>query len=311
MSSSAKPSRPVLLAGLGYVGSALADALVASGRALIGATKSGGGDVDPTGLNRRPYPVESCDLGDREAVLTLAGGLRERGESPGQMVHCASSGRGGPEAYRAVFVAGTRHLIEAFPGVPLIFTSSTSVYPQVDGSVVTETSDTEPDRETGRLLREAENQVLAAGGTVLRLAGLYGPGRSVHLQKYLEGTATIESGPVSRLLNQLHRDDAVGAILHLLGLPPYRIAGEIFNVADDTPITQRACYEMLAAHFEGSLPPESPPDPDRKRGWTHKAVSNAKLRATGWKPRYPSFAEALTTDPELVSSIRAKIAHQA
>lgn len=290
---------PLLIAGLGYVGGALAGALAARGVRVLGMTKSGSGT---TLSDRRPYPVASCDLGDGEAVKALAERLAATGDSPAGIVHCASSGRGGPEAYRAVFVAGTRHLIEAFPGVPVFFTSSTSVYPQTDGSTVTEDSATEPDRETGRLLLAAEAQVLDAGGTVLRLAGLYGPGRSVHLQKYLAGAATIESGPVSRLLNQLHRDDAVGAMLHLLALPSEQVAGRIFNVVDDTPITQRQCYEILAAHFAGPLPPEAPPDPDRKRGWTHKAVSNARLRDTGWVPRYPSFAGALTADPELISS---------
>jgi len=292
---------PILIAGLGYIGATLADELAATGRDVIGITKSGG---DQTLSGRRSHPVWSYDLGNAEAVQNLAARLRAEGRSPGQIVHCASSGRGGPDAYRAVFVGGTRHLIDAFPGTPVLFTSSTSVYPQTDGATVSEISDTSPDRETGRLLREAEDQVLANGGTVLRLAGLYGPGRSVHLQKFLSGTATIESGPVSRLLNQLHRDDATGAILHLLGLSPATIRGEIFNVVDDTPITQRECYEILAAHFGLPLPPEAPPDPDRKRGWTHKAVSNAKLRATGWTPRYPSFAAALVSDPDLVRSIR-------
>lgn len=300
--SPARP-QPVLIAGLGFVGSALAEALLEAGREVAGLTKSGG---DPTGSDRRPYPVWSCDLGDSGSVRALAAALERSGNPPGILVHCASSGRGGPDAYRSVFVDGTRHLLEAFPGRPLFFTSSTSVYPQVDGSTVTESSPAEPDRETGRWLLEAEDQVLAAGGTVLRLAGLYGPGRSVHLQKFLAGKATIESGPVSRYLNQLHRDDAVGALVHLLGLPGAAVAGEIFNVVDDTPVTQRQCYEILAAHFGRPLPPEAPPDPGRKRGWTHKAVSNAKLRATGWAPRYPSFAGALRLDPRLVSSFTTR-----
>ncbi|MCB1093173.1 MAG: NAD-dependent epimerase/dehydratase family protein [Verrucomicrobiae bacterium] len=297
-------NQPILIAGLGYLGSALADALSKEGRAVAGLTKS---EPDPTRSGRRSYPVWSCDLSDREAVLALADHLRSTGQSPSHLIHCASSGRGGPEAYRAVFVDGSRHLIDAFPGVPLFFTSSTSVYPQTDGSTVTETSPTEPDRETGRQLLEAERQVLAAGGTVLRLAGLYGPSRSVHLQKFLSGTATIESGPVSRWLNQLHRDDAVGAIVHLLTLPPEETRGQIFNVADDTPITQRTCYEQLATHFSRPLPPEAPPDPDPNRGWTHKVVSNAKLRDTGWEPKYPSFHSAVSNDPTLVPSIRERL----
>ncbi len=58
--------------------------------------------------------------------------------APDGIIHCASSSRGGPETYRSVFVEGIRNLQGAFPDVPVIFTSSTSVYGQTDGSVVDE-----------------------------------------------------------------------------------------------------------------------------------------------------------------------------
>jgi hypothetical protein len=48
------------------------------------------------------------------------------------------------------------------------------------------------------------------------------------------------------------------------------------------------------------LPPSGPIDPNRKRGWTSKRVSNAKLRALGWVPQFPSFFEAVERQPELV-----------
>jgi len=56
----------------------------------------------------------------------------------------------------------------------------------------------------------------------------------------------------------------------------------------------------LSDHFEKSLPPEGPINPNRKRGWTSKRVSNQKLRALGWEPRYPSFFDAIANDAELV-----------
>ncbi|MCB1232089.1 MAG: NAD-dependent epimerase/dehydratase family protein [Verrucomicrobiae bacterium] len=298
--SSLDPRPSVLIAGVGYLGAPLAEKLAASGFSVVGLARSA---PDLTGSGPGPYPVESADLGDADSIASLA----KRIGPVSAIVHCASSGRGGAEAYRAVFVDGTRHLIESFPGASLFFTSSTSVYGQTDGSLVTEASPADPDRETGQLLRAAEDQVIAAGGTVLRLAGIYGPGRSVHLQKFLNGTAAIESGDVSRLLNQIHRDDAVDAIVHLLGLSTEKVSGQIFNVADDTPLSQRATYEALAEYFQKPLPPEAPPDLNRKRAWTHKSISNAKLRATGWAPAHPSFPGALKTDPTLIDSIRTVI----
>lgn len=221
----------------------------------------------------------ACDLSSEESVNSLD-------LAPDFIVHCASSGRGGEESYRAVYLEGCRHLIARFPGVPLLFTSSTSVYAQADGSVVTEQSLARPDRETGKILRETEDLVLSAGGSIARLAGIYGPARSVILKKFLNGETVIEEDG-QRYLNQIHRDDAAAAIVHLSKAAP-----GIYNVADSTPLTQLECHEQLSHLFRRPLPPRGPRDLNRKRGWTHKQVSNAKLRDNGWMPRYPSFLDA-------------------
>jgi nucleoside-diphosphate-sugar epimerase len=257
----------LLLIGNGYLGHAVAREF-----------RAGGWEVAPVSLSGGEDSI-ACDVGYREAVKSLP--------HADFIVHCAASGRGGAEAYQRVYVDGCRNLTMSFPDVPLLFTSSTSVYAQTDGSVVTEESPARPDRETGRLLVEAEGVVLGAGGIVARLSGIYGPGRSVILKKFLTGEAVIEEDG-RRFLNQIHRDDAARAILHLI---TNRAAG-VFNVSDSTPLSQLACHQALSAMFSRPLPPGGPRDPNRKRGWTHKQVSNAKLRATGWQPRFPSFLDA-------------------
>jgi nucleoside-diphosphate-sugar epimerase len=130
-----------------------------------------------------------------------------------------------------------------------------------------------------------------AGGVVARLAGIYGPGRSVLLRKFLSGEAVIEEDG-RRFINQIHRDDAARAILHLVNLQPFP-AGEIFNVADSVTMSQLEVYRGLADIFEKDLPPSGPRDLNRKRGWTHKRVCNAKLRESGWEPMYPGFLDAV------------------
>lgn len=262
----------LLLCGHGYLGQAISRDFLAAGWEVVALSRGGNPES--------PVRELACDLSSAQAVAALA-------VEPDFIVHCASSGRGGVEAYRDVYLGGCRHLIARFPGVPLLFTSSTSVYAQTDGSVVTEDSPAEPDRETGRILREAEDAVLAAGGIVARLSGIYGPERSVILKKFLSGEAMIEEDG-RRYLNQIHRDDASSAILHLAEM---KGAG-IYNLSDSQPLAQRECYQALAALFARPLPPSGPRDPDRKRGWTHKQVSNSKLRASGWTPRFPSFPEA-------------------
>ncbi len=266
----------LLLIGHGYLGQTVQRVFAAAGWQVTPVSLSGG------------EGVLACDVGDPASVASL-----KADTAPDLIIHCAASGRGGADAYRHVYVEGCRNLARAFPGVPLIYTSSTSVYPQIDGSIVTEDSPTEPDRETGMLLLEAERIVIAAGGTVARLSGIYGPGRSVILSKFLTGAAVIEEDG-RRFLNQIHRDDAARALLHLA------TGGHrgVFNVCDSHALSQRECYLALAAMFSLPLPPSGPRDLNRKRGWTHKIVSNEKLRSTGWQPEFPSFLDAAPTLPK-------------
>ena len=236
----------------------------------------------------------SCDISDRVSVEARAAlGPFDA------IVHCASSGRGGAEEYRRVYLEGARNLSAVFAPAPLLFTSSTSVYAQTDGEWVTEESSADPARETGRLLRETEEFVVAQNGIVARLAGIYGPGRSVLLRKFFDGTAMIE-GDGAKWINQAHRDDIASAIVHLVEAR----AGGIFNVNDDQPLAQRELYGWLAERFAQPLPRSGPIDLNRKRGWTNKQVSNAKLRALGWVPHFPSFFDAVASDPALVQNAR-------
>lgn len=229
-----------------------------------------------------PFRVIAADVSRPDELLPAS--------SPGVIFFCASSGRGGVEAYRAVFLEGTRNLLRRFPESRMIFCSSTSVYGQTDGSTVDEDSATEPERETGRVLLAAEQMALAEGATVARLAGLYGPGRCVPLRKLLDGEAVVE-GEGERWLNNLHQEDAAAALLHLAGQP----GSGIFNVVDNEPVRQRDWFAWVCAEVGRPLPPAGPRDLSRKRAWTHKAVSNGRLRATGWEAVYPTFREGLRT----------------
>jgi nucleoside-diphosphate-sugar epimerase len=152
---------------------------------------------------------------------------------------------------------------------------------------VTEESETKPARETARVLLETEKLVLERGGIVGRLAGIYGPGRSALLSKFLAGTAVIDPEN-DRFVNQVHRDDIASAIFLLLGQRT-----QICNVVDDQPMLQTDCYRWLAQRLNRALPPIGKSTEQRKRGESNKCVSNAKLRHLGWVPQYPTFAEGM------------------
>jgi nucleoside-diphosphate-sugar epimerase len=270
----------VFIAGCGFVGLATARLLHARGWEVIGGTHSADSAAR---LSAEPFAAVAVDISDTTALAAVT---ELRGLDA--VIHCASSGRGGADAYRRVYLEGVRNLVTILAPQKLVFTGSTSVYAQTDGSWVTEESEAAPDRETGRILREAEDATLAAGGVVARLAGIYGPARSVLLRKFLSGEAVIE-GDGGRWINQAQRDDIASA----LALFTEREERGIFNVSDNEPMTQREVYAWLAEHFQKPLPPAGPIPTDRKRGWTSKRVSNAKLRSLGWTPQFPSFREAV------------------
>jgi nucleoside-diphosphate-sugar epimerase len=283
----------VLIAGSGFVGTKTAELFEQAGWEVAALTLS---ETSARGLSSQPFRVLACDIADRAQVAKLLDDFPDLDA----VVDCVSSGRGGAEVYRRVYLDGARNLLELLAPRRFVFTSSTSVYAQTDGSEVTENSAAEPTSETSRILCETEQLVLAKGGSVARLAGIYGPGRSVLLQKFFDGTARIE-GDGSRCINQIHRDDAAAA-LFLLGsrcIPP-----GIYNVADGSPMTQIECYRWMADYFRKPLPPRAEIDTNRKRGWTSKRVSNRKLRASGWQCRYPSFQDAIRNDHDLLDSMR-------
>jgi nucleoside-diphosphate-sugar epimerase len=270
----------ILIAGCGYVGQATADLFHTAGWVVEGWTRSA---RSAASLSAKPYSVRDVDISEPAQVAKCVGTFDA-------VIHCASSGGGDAEIYRQLYLDGARILLEIFPKSKVLFTSSTSVYAQRDGSWVTEESETKPIRETSRILLETESEVLSRDGIVARFAGIYGPGRSALLSKFLTGTAVIDPEN-DRFVNQVHRDDIASALFFLLSRKAE--GAQIYNVIDDQPILQSECYRWLGQRLNRPLPPIGTSKQQRKRGDSNKRVSNAKLRRLGWTPRYPTFVEAM------------------
>jgi nucleoside-diphosphate-sugar epimerase len=273
--------RSVLIAGCGFVGLPLARNFVSSGWETHAITAS---ETSAANLHGEPFRAYAVDITEKISFRHLAG------RSFDVVIHCASSGRGNASNYAAVFFAGTQNLMANLEYGRLIFSSSTSVYAQTDGSWVDETSPADPVRETGQILRKTEDLVLASGGAVARLAGLYGSGRCAPLQKLLDGRAVIEEDG-TRVMNTLHQLDAADALYFLAGTE----SSGLFNVIDNEPVAEIDWFRYLCHRLNKPLPPIGPRDLNRKRGWTNKRVSNQKLRSLGWDPIYPTFKEGLTS----------------
>lgn len=282
-----KPS--LIIVGCGFLGKAAASLFSSQGYSVLGIVRTPLIEKLPT---ENGYSLLSCDITDSSAVDLLT----EKVPSDSLLIYSVSSGKGGSDSYAAIYRDGLKRLLKSWKPKQVLFVSSTSVYGQKQGEVVTESSPAEPERETGNILLEAEKIALQAGGIVARLSGIYGPGRSVLLRKFLEGTATLENGGV-RLINQIHRDDAAAALWCLIKSEK---ASGIYNVTDDTPASQKDVYGWIAEALKKPLPPPGPADFNRKRGWTSKRLSNEKLHALGWAPQFPSYREAL---PKLLEEL--------
>jgi nucleoside-diphosphate-sugar epimerase len=266
----------VLIAGCGYVGEAAANRFHECGWEVEGWTASA---ESAARLSQRPYQVRGVDVTAAEASGDF------------DVVILSVSSRGGDEAvYRRLYFDGARNLLRLFSRASLIFTSSTSVYAQNDGSVVDESSPAEPRHAKGQILRDTEELVLAAGGIVARLAGIHGPNRSFFLTRFLEGAGI--DGSNDRFINQVHRDDIVDALL-LLAERRAECRGEIFNVVGDRPIMASDAYAWLRSRLGSRAFSTHRPARTGKRGESCKHVSNRKLRALGWTPRYPTFESAM------------------
>lgn len=207
--------------------------------------------------------------------------------------------RGSGASMHEVYVDGLRAVLGALPAATgkFIYVSSTGVYAQSHGATVDEDSPCEPTREGGRACLAAE-AVLAADrlgnrGIVLRMAGLYGPGR-------IPNAAEVRSGrplavPASGCLNLIHVDDAAALVLAAAerARPP-----RTFLVSDGQPVERRAYYTELARLLGVEAPRFiSPPadDPAAARASTDKRVNNARMVAElAVRLDYPSYREGLT-----------------
>ncbi|WAP51373.1 NAD-dependent epimerase/dehydratase family protein [Arthrobacter sp. ATA002] len=266
----------VLIAGCGDLGTEAGLRFAAAGFSVLGWRRSPeklpapltGAAADLTSADLPPIPADTDVV-----VIAVAAGSRS------------------VEAYRAAYVDGTAHVLNALErdGVNprrILFVSSTAVYGDAGGGWVDEETPAAPATATGAVILEAEQLLHARrpDAVVLRLAGIYGPGRTRLIDSVQAGTAVVPAS--AQLTNRIHRDDAAAAIVHL--------AAEVADPAplyvgvDDEPVDLAAVLRFLAAELGRDLP--APAESGSSRGGNRK-LSNARLRGTGFAFAYPTFRE--------------------
>jgi nucleoside-diphosphate-sugar epimerase len=267
--------RDCLVVGCGYLGRRVAARWLAAGRRVAALTRRNAAELAAFGVE----PV----VGD---VLDPAS-LRNLRAAP-TVLYAVGLDRSAGRPMREVYVGGLANVLDTLPPCDrFVYVSSTSVYAQTSGEWVDETSPTEPAEESGRVVLEAEGLLRARrpDAIVLRFAGIYGPNRLLRQQPLLKGEPLV--GDADKWLNLIHVSDGADAVLaaEARGVP-----GETYNIADDAPVSRRDFYTELARLLNA---PEAKFDPRPEPGAANRRVRNARAKATGWAPQFPSYREGL------------------
>ncbi len=280
-------SKKITILGCGYLGEKLASSCLSMGWEVFAFTRNEG---------------TASTLSKLGVQHVVTGRLEERSwhdqidRDQDYVVNCVGAAAPSLDGYRQSYLQGmesVREWLSSQKDFTFVFTSSTSVYPQSQGELVDEASSHESVSERGQVLLEAEKVCMSQNKEnrkcfVLRLAGLYGPGRHLLIDKVKAGEALKGRG--GRILNLTHRDDAVGAILDVLRKGHLLPQGKIYNVSDNEWAKRREIVEWIAGHLSLEVPAF---DNLEREGTPNRKVSSHLIREEiGWAPVYNSFKEA-------------------
>ena len=270
----------VLIAGCGDVGSRLATQLLAGHWQVYGLRRN---------VSRLPAGVVGV-AGDLFSAQCPA----DWPTTPlDYLVYSAAATDHDEAGYRAAYVEGLQHVLgwlkqHGQQPKRILFVSSSSVYGQQDGEWVDETSPTVAGGYSGRLMLEAEQVARDSGipASIVRLTGIYGPGREWLLTQVRRGYRVAIDPPL--YANRIHVDDAAGLLAFLLEADRREVAlDDAYIGVDDAPAPMAEVVGWLREYLGVT---EWADDASVRRAGS-KRCSNSRAKALGWTPRYPSFRE--------------------
>lgn len=185
--------------------------------------------------------------------------------------------------YKAAYVDVLQAVLTALQRLApeqVLLVSSTAVYSGQDAEWVDEASVCRPARFNGQRLLQAENLLVESGlnGAILRLAGIYGPGRD-----FLQRQVRAGKGGGEAFTNRIHVEDAARFCAYLLERPAAP-GMAVFNVCDSAPARGREVRNWLAQQLGVQLN-----EATDSRDAESKRVSNRKMLATGFRLHYPDY----------------------
>lgn len=271
--------KQVLIAGCGDLGTALGLRLAQRGWQVTGLRR------DPSVLPAQITPLSADLLQDEKPD-----GWPQRVD---YLIYCPAAGNRNAELYQQLYVEGLQRVLGWLGDGRkqlgyLLQVSSSGVYAQSEGEWVTENSPALADSETAQALIRAEDVALRSGvpASVVRLAGIYGPGRTRLIAQVRNGLCVPEE-PV-QYSNRIHRDDAAALLEHLLLLvEDDELLAPCYLGVDNEPASMHEVASWLAAQLGVSLVS----DGATSGRVGSKRCSNELARESGWQPAYPSFRE--------------------
>ncbi len=267
----------VVIAGCGDLGTETGLRFAAMGHRVIGLRRS---------AEKLPREIEGQSVDLSVEVPTLPADTNI-------VVIAMSPDERSVDGYRAAYVNSVRGVVTAIHHdctVPprVLFVSSTAVYGVDDGAWVDASTPAKPTAPTAVVLQEAEETLLEQipEATILRLGGIYGPGRNRQIDRIRDGVDTVVSEP--RFTNRIHRDDAAAAIVHLMTMQDW--PKTVYIGVDDRPVDHREIVEFLARILD--LPvPSGVADSARTHASRGKRCHNTRLRESGFVFSYPTYRE--------------------
>lgn len=262
----------VLIAGCGDLGNALGERLITRDFRCYGLRRNI--DQLSSGIDPIEYDLLSADT---PPILPAVDYL----------VYAAAAKSRDLNTYRSIYVDAPQRIVSALPAPPkrIFLVGSTGVYAQNQHQWIDELSPAKPDSPFGQLLLSGEQQLAASGAplTVVRCAGIYGPGRN-HLINRIKQGIVAPQAPV-HYSNRIHRDDAAGFLAHLIEADANaKIIAPLYLASDGHPAPISEITHWLAQKLGVSITEETP----IQRGGS-KRCRNDLMRSTGYKLSYPDF----------------------
>jgi len=296
-------SRPLLIIfGAGYLGGYLGIKAMEKGWRVMGLTRNRSRADELLEMGFEKVVVEELDSPDWWSAFKVV---------PDHVVNCVSSAGGGLEGYRKSYIQGNQSILkwvrrheekESFRSATFLYTGSTGVYPDVGGRWVTEGDVDKATTERAAILQEAERVIMEAFHDyfqrwfILRLAGLYGPGRTILVDRLLKGEGKVRGGK-RNYLNLIRVEDAVSAMLCSLQ-SEVSVANKVWNVADGAPATREELVSWLGERLRVAPPCfEEPRDGGGVKEWrgakNRRIAIDAICRDLNWTPRYANYRDGL------------------